>query len=258
MRCVPPGFVGLAGRNVLVTGAASGIAKAIALRLGEEGAVVGALDRDEPGAKQTAAEIARAGGRAHAYAADIADGDAVERAVAAFERDAGAIGGLVNGAGWDLAANFLDTAPEDWRRIIDVNLYGPLHVTRAVLRRMVAAGAGRIVSLSSDAGRVGSSGESVYAACKGGIAAFSKSIAREHARDGIAINVVSPGPTDTPLFASFDASGKLAPALARAIPMRRLARPTDYPGLVAFLLSDEAAFITGQTISVSGGLTMHG
>jgi 2-hydroxycyclohexanecarboxyl-CoA dehydrogenase len=255
---VPPGFLGLVGRNVLVTGAASGIAKAIALRLGEERAVVGALDRDEAGAKQTVAEIASAGGRAFVYAADITDGDAVERAVDAFERDAGAIGGLVNGAGWDLAANFLDTTPDDWRKVIDINLYGPLHVTRAVLRRMVATGAGRIVSLSSDAGRVGSSGEAVYAACKGGITAFSKSIAREHASAGISINVVAPGPTDTPLFARFDPSGKLAGALQRAIPMRRLAQPADYPGLVAFLLSDEAAFITGQTISVSGGLTMHG
>ena len=255
---MPPGFLGLVGRNVLVTGAASGIAKAIALRLGEERAVVGALDRDEGGAKQTAAEIAGAGGRAFAYAADITDGVAVEGAVAEFERDAGAIGGLVNGAGWDLAANFLDTTPDDWRTVIDINLYGPLHVTRAVLRRMVAAHAGRIVSLSSDAGRVGSSGEAVYAACKGGIAAFSKSIAREHAQDGISINVVAPGPTDTPLFARFDASGKLAAALQRAIPMRRLAQPADYPGLVVFLLSDEAGFITGQTISVSGGLTMQG
>ncbi len=253
-----PGFIGLAGKNVLVTGAASGIAKAIALRLGEERAVVGALDRDEAGAKQTVAEIARAGGRAYAYAVDIVDGDAVEHAVAAFEREAGAIGGLVNGAGWDAAANFVDTTSEEWRQVIDINLYGPLHVTLAVLRRMAAAHAGRIVSISSDSGRVGSSGESVYAACKGGIAAFSKSIAREHARDGITINVVAPGPTDTPLFARFDASGKLAAALERAIPMRRLGQPTDYPGLVAFLLSDEAAFITGQTISVSGGLTMHG
>src|SRR4029434_9140620 len=125
--------------------------------------------------------------------------------------------------------NFLDTTPDDWRRVIDINLYGPLHVTRAVLRRMVVARSGRIVSLSSDAGRVGSSGESAYAACKGGIAAFSKSIAREHARDGIAINVVAPGPTDTPLFASFDASGKLAAALERQIPMRRGAPAGGHP-----------------------------
>jgi 2-hydroxycyclohexanecarboxyl-CoA dehydrogenase len=135
---------------------------------------------------------------------------------------------------------------------------GPLNVTRIALARMVEAGAGRIVSFASDAGRVGSSSEAVYAACKGGIVAFSKSVAREMARRGITLNVISPGPTDTPLFASFDASGRLAKALERAIPMGRLARPEDFPGLVAFLLSDDAAFITGQTISVSGGLTMHG
>ena len=123
---------------------------------------------------------------------------------------------------------------------------------------MIAAGGGRVVSIASDAGRVGSTGEAVYAACKGGVIAFSKSVARELARQGINLNVVSPGPTDTPLFASFDPSGKLAAALERQIPMRRLGRPDDYPGLVCFLLSDDAAFITGQTISISGGLTMHG
>jgi 2-hydroxycyclohexanecarboxyl-CoA dehydrogenase len=168
------------------------------------------------------------------------------------------VDGLVNNAGWDHAADFLETDPELWRRIIEINLMGPLHVTRAVLSRMAERGAGRVVSIASDAGRVGSSGEAVYAACKGGIVAFSKSVAREVARQGITLNVVSPGPSDTPLFASFDPSGKLAAALERAIPMRRLGRPDDHPGLVAFLLSDDAAFITGQTISVSGGLTMHG
>ncbi len=164
----------------------------------------------------------------------------------------------MNCAGWDVAANFLDTEPELWRKLIDINLLGPLNVTRLVLARMAEAGAGRIVSIASDAGRVGSSGESVYAACKGGIISFSKSVAREMAKSGITLNVVSPGPTDTPLFANFDASGKLAAALTRAIPMRRLAQPDDFPGIVAFLLSDDAGFITGQTISVSGGLTMHG
>jgi 2-hydroxycyclohexanecarboxyl-CoA dehydrogenase len=114
------------------------------------------------------------------------------------------------------------------------------------------------VSLASDAGRVGSSGEAVYAACKGGIISFSKSVAREVARHGITLNVVSPGPSDTPLFARFDESGKLAAALQRAIPMRRLGQPEDYPGIIAFLISDDASFITGQTVSVSGGLTMHG
>jgi 2-hydroxycyclohexanecarboxyl-CoA dehydrogenase len=142
--------------------------------------------------------------------------------------------------------------------VIDINLYGPLNLTRAVLPGMIERGAGRIVSLASDAGRVGSSGEAVYAACKGGIISFSKSVAREVAQHGITLNVVSPGPSDTPLFARFDESGKLAGALQRAIPMRRLGQPEDYPGLIAFMISDDASFITGQTVSVSGGLTMHG
>ncbi|MEM7411276.1 MAG: SDR family oxidoreductase [Myxococcota bacterium] len=253
-----PGFVGLAGRRVLVTGAASGIARAIALRLGGEGVRVGLLDRDAAGAEQVAAAIRADRGDASCHPADISDATAVASAIDAFESDAGGIDGLVNGAGWDTAADFVATTPEDWRRIIDINLYGPLHVTHAVLSRMASEGAGRIVSLASDAGRVGSSGESVYAACKAGIVGFSKSIAREHAKAGITVNIVSPGPTDTPLFENLDPSGRLGPALERAIPMRRLGQPSDYPGIVAFLLSDEAAFITGQTISVSGGLTMHG
>jgi 2-hydroxycyclohexanecarboxyl-CoA dehydrogenase len=127
-----------------------------------------------------------------------------------------------------------------------------------VLRRLAGAGRGRGVSIASDAGRVGSSGEAVYSACKGGIIAFMKTLAREHARQGITFNSVCPGPTDTPLLDSFDESGRLAQALERAIPMRRLGRPEDFPGIVAFLLSDEASFITGQTVSVSGGLSMQG
>jgi 2-hydroxycyclohexanecarboxyl-CoA dehydrogenase len=249
---------GLAGKPVIVTGAASGIGRATAARLAEEGSAVAIFDLDGEGAERTARALADAGHRALGFAVDITDGAAVERAVEAFEQDAGPIHGLVNNAGWDAAARFLDTDPDLWRKLIDVNLMGPLHVTRAVLTRMQPRGAGRIVSIASDAGRVGSSGESVYAACKGGIVAFTKSVAREMARTGITLNVVSPGPSDTPLFANFDPSGKLAKALERAIPMGRLGKPEDYPGIVAFLLSDDAAFITGQTISVSGGLTMHG
>jgi len=253
-----PGFRGLDGQAVLLTGGASGIGRAIALRLGQEGCKVGILDRDGAGAAATAEAIAAEGGLARAFETDITDLDAVEAAVASFEREVGETTGLVNNAGWDLAAPFLETDAALWRKIVEINLFGPLHVTRAVLTRMVERGRGRIVSVASDAGRVDSSGEAVYAACKGGIVAFSKSVAREVARQGITLNVLSPGPSDTPLFASFDPTGKLAAALERAIPMRRLARPDDHPGLVAFLLSDDAAFITGQTISVSGGLTMHG
>jgi 2-hydroxycyclohexanecarboxyl-CoA dehydrogenase len=248
----------LRGRNVLLTGGASGIGRAVALRLGAEGCRVGILDLDGAGARTTAEAIAAEGGRADAFEADITDPGVVQAAVAAFENAAGSVTGLVNNAGWDRAADFLETDEALWRKVVEINLFGPLHVTRAVLSRMVERGEGRIVSVASDAGRVGSSGEAVYAACKGGIVAFSKSVAREVARHGITLNVLSPGPSDTPLFASFDPTGKLAAALERAIPMRRLGRPDDYPGLVAFLLSDDAAFITGQTISVSGGLTMHG
>jgi len=252
------GLRGLRGKTVLVTGAASGIGRATVERLGEEGARVGILDRDGDGAERAAQTVRTAGGDAWAYPVDITDAEGVERAVAAFVAETGSVAGLVNNAGWDVAKEFVETDADLWRRVIEINLLGPLHVTKAVLLRMLEAGRGRIVSIASDAGRVGSSGEAVYAACKGGMIAFSKSVARETARRGIQLNVVAPGPTDTPLFASFDPSGKLAKALERAIPMRRLGRPDDYPGAVAFLLSDDAAFITGQTISVSGGLTMHG
>ncbi|MBW2291229.1 MAG: SDR family oxidoreductase [Deltaproteobacteria bacterium] len=243
---------------MIVTGAASGIGRAIALRLAEEGARVGIFDLNRAGAEETATAIHAAEGTASAHEVDIANYDAVARAVADFEANGAPVAGLVNNAGWDLASPFLDTNPEQWKKLIDINLLGPINVTKIVLAGMSERGHGRIVNIASDAGRVGSSGESVYAACKGGVIALTKSVAREMARSGITLNCVSPGPSDTPLFADFDPSGKLAKALERAIPMRRLGQPEDYPGIVAFLLSDEAAYITGQTISVSGGLTMHG
>ncbi|MCP4035581.1 MAG: SDR family oxidoreductase [bacterium] len=253
-----PGLVGLNESALIVTGAASGIGRAIALRLAEEGAHVGIFDLDEGGGKETAATVKAGGGRAFCCGVDISDFGAVGAAVAAFEAEIGPTDGLVNCAGWDHAAPFLETDPALWRKLIDINLVGPINMTKVVLDGMNERGHGRIVNIASDAGRVGSSGESVYAACKGGVIALTKSVAREMARTGITLNCVSPGPSDTPLFANFDPSGKLAKALERAIPMRRLGQPEDYPGLVAFLLSDEAAYITGQTISVSGGLTMHG
>jgi 2-hydroxycyclohexanecarboxyl-CoA dehydrogenase len=247
---------GLAGKRVLLTGGGSGIGRATAVRLAEEGCRVGILDIDEAGATKTAGRCA---GQAMVLRADITDRAQVEAAVARFEAD-GPIDLLANVAGWDVMRNFLDTDPTLWDRIIGINLYGPLHLHHVVLPLMVARGFGRVVNVSSDAGRVGSSGEAVYAACKGGIIAFTKTMARELARKGITLNVLCPGPTDTPLFDAVRAASpegaKIGEAMARAIPLKRIGVPEDYPGTIAFLLSDDAAYITGQVISVSGGLTM--
>ncbi|MBI2800219.1 MAG: SDR family oxidoreductase [Gammaproteobacteria bacterium] len=251
---------GLKDKSVIVTGGASGIGQAIAQRLGAEGCKVAIIDRNQQGAESVASAIRNDGGTAYAYTLDITDYAAVAAAIEKFEQAAGALFGLVNNAGWDEAKPFLKTEPEFWRKVIDINLYGPLNFTHCVGRRLAVHGAGRVVSIASDAGRVGSSGEAVYSAAKGGIIACMKTLARELAKQGITFNTVCPGPTDTPLLAAVDAAGggRLVEALQRAIPMRRLAQPTDFPGLVAFLLSDDAGFITGQTISISGGLTMHG
>jgi 2-hydroxycyclohexanecarboxyl-CoA dehydrogenase len=252
---------GLKDRTALVTGGANGIGAAIARRLAEEGCAVGILDLDAAAGEKLAGEIAAAGGRTSFHAVDIADYDAVVGAVAAFESGFGPVSLLVNNAGWDRAANFLDTTPDFWRKIVAINLFGPLNMQHVVLRGMAARGFGRVVNVASDAGRVGSSGEAVYSACKGGIIALTKTLARELVGKGIILNTLCPGPTDTAILRSFlegPDGARIAEGLKRAIPMRRLGAPEDYPGIVAFLLSDDAAYITGQTISVSGGLTMHG
>ena len=191
---------------------------------------------------------------------DITDRTSVETAVAQFEQNSGPIDFLANIAGWERFQNFLDTDIALWDRIIGINLYGPLHLHHVVLPGMVKRGFGRVVNVASDAGRVGSSGEAVASACKGGIIAFTKTMAREVARKGVTLNVLCPGPTDTPLFDEFKAAtpdgAKVGEAMARAVPLKRIGQPDDYPGTIAFLLSDDAAYITGQTLSVSGGLTM--
>jgi 2-hydroxycyclohexanecarboxyl-CoA dehydrogenase len=252
---------GLKDRTVLVTGGANGIGAAIARRLAEEGCAVGILDLDAATGEKLADEIKAAGGRASLHAVDITDYDAVVRAVESIETSFGPPAFLVNNAGWDRAQSFLDTTPEFWRKVVAINLFGPLNVNHVVLRGMAARGFGRVVNIASDAGRVGSSGEAVYSACKGGIIAFTKTVARELVGKGIILNTLCPGPTDTAILRSFlegPDGARIAEGLKRAIPMRRLGVPEDYPGLIAFLLSDDAAYITGQTISVSGGLTMHG
>jgi 2-hydroxycyclohexanecarboxyl-CoA dehydrogenase len=188
---------------------------------------------------------------------DVTDLGSVEAMVALVRERFGRIDVLVNNAGWDEAGPFVESDPAGWDRIIRINLYGVLNVCRTVLPVMVEQRGGSIVNLGSDAGRVGSSGEAVYSAAKGGIIAFTKTIARESARSGINVNVVCPGPTDTPLFASLGGDNpRLRESLTKAIPFRRLAEPADIAAAVAFFASPEAAYLTGQTVSVSGGLTM--
>jgi 2-hydroxycyclohexanecarboxyl-CoA dehydrogenase len=247
-------MIGLGGLVALVTGAGGGIGRAIALRLAREGARVAVTDLDGDAAAAAAGE---AGQGAGALALDVTDEAAVRAAVTRIEAELGPIDVLVNNAGWDKVEPFVESRVETWRRLIAINLEGPLLCAHAVLPGMIARGRGRIVSIASDAGRVGSSGEAVYSAAKAGVIGFSKTLAREVARHGINVNVVCPGPTDTPLFQGIAAENpKLGQALARAIPLGRLARPEEIAGAVAFLASDDAGFITGQTLSVSGGLTM--
>ena len=253
---------GLEGKAAIVTGGGGGIGRAICGRLAEAGARIGIFDRDINAATRTAIESADRGAVAKAYEVDITDYAAVSLAVGAFERDVGPTDILVNNAGWDKFAYFLATEPDLWRKIIAINLEGPINLHHVVLKGMQARRSGRVVNIASDAGRVGSSMEAVYSAAKGGIIAFTKTMAREMARTGVTLNVVCPGPTETPLLAAFAGEGdqgqKVYDGLKRAIPLGRLGQPDDIAGMVAFLTSDEAAYITGQVISVSGGLTMHG
>ncbi|MEY4737729.1 MAG: putative 2-hydroxycyclohexanecarboxyl-CoA dehydrogenase [Pseudomonadota bacterium] len=253
---------GLKDKVVLVTGGAGGIGAATCKRFGEEGAAVAVVDINLAAAQSVADAIVAAGGKAQAFAVDITQQDAVVAGVAAIEAAQGPIDVLVNNAGWDKAGAFLKTDKALWEKIVDINLYGVLYMHHAVLKGMSERGQGRIVNVASDAARVGSSGEAVYALCKGGLISFSKTMARELARKQINVNVVCPGPTDTALFSDFAGEGeqgeKLRGALTKAIPFGRLGQPGDLPGAICFLASDDAAFITGQVISVSGGLTMVG
>lgn len=244
----------LVDKIAIVTGAGQGIGRGIAEKLGAEGATVVVTDLNEATARQTAADL---GGGSVGIAADVTSRESVDAMVTAVQEQFGRIDVLVNNAGWDTAGPFVDSDPADWDRIIAINLYGVLNTSKAVLPIMAEQGHGAVVNLASDAGRVGSSGEAVYSAAKGGVIAFTKATAREMARHQVNANCVCPGPTDTALFASMGGDNpKLREALTRAIPFRRLAQPSDLANMVAFFASDEANFITGQTVSVSGGLTM--
>ena len=249
-------------QTVVVTGGGGGIGGATCRGFAAEGARVAVFDLDPEAAEKVAAAIRAQGGSAKAFRCDITDRASVDAAVAAAESELGPIAVLVNNAGWDVFKPFTKTEPAQWDRLIAINLTGALHMHHAVLPGMAARKRGRIVNIASDAARVGSSGEAVYAACKGGLVSFSKTIAREHARHGITVNVVCPGPTDTALFADYkEGAGnpeKLIEAFTRAIPLGRIGQPGDLPGAVLFFASDDASFVTGQVLSVSGGLTMNG
>ena len=249
---------GLAGKIVIVTGGGSGLGRGMAKRLAAEGAIIAIFDIDNEGAAATLEDIDQGA----SYEVDISNYEACEAAVGKVVEDFGRLDILVNNAGWDLAAPFMDTQPELWTKIVAINLFGPINMHHTAIPHMLKIGRGKIINIASDAGRVGSSGEAVYSACKGGIIAFTKTLSREISRKGININTVCPGPSDTPLFAQFAGPGetgeKLRASLARAIPLKRLGTADDISGMVAFLASDDADFIVGQTISVSGGLTMHG
>lgn len=238
----------------VITGAGSGIGAAIATTFAAEEAVVVVTDR----APELAATVAdRLGPPASAHLVDVTERATVDAMVGSVLAAHGRIDVLVNNAGWDVGKRFIDTDASLWERVIGINYVGVLNTCHAVLPVMAGQGHGSIVNLASDAARVGSSGEAVYAGAKAAVVGFSKAIAREHARDGVNVNVVCPGPTDTALFAAMGGDDpRLRESLIRAIPVRRLGRPQDVAAAVAFLASADAAYITGQTLSVSGGLTM--
>ena len=243
-----------ANKVAIVTGAASGIGRAIALRMADAGATVAALDRDADGLTRTVAAI---GENARAYEVDLGEASAITAARDAIVNDLGVPHVLVNAAGFDRVEPFMSNDDELWQALVAVNFLGPVRLTRAVLDSVLAEGSPlKIVNIASDAGRVGSLGETVYAGTKGAVIAFTKSLAREMARYRINVNCVCPGPTDTPLFASLP--DKVREALIRAIPFRRLARPEEIADSVLFFASGHADYVTGQVLSVSGGLTMAG
>ncbi len=247
-------------RTALITGGGRGIGREICLGLARDGRRVAVADFRQDEAAKTVALIAEAGGTAMAVAMDVADSDSVATGLIEVVDELGPVEILVNCAGWDDLKPFLDTDEAFWDRIIEVNYKGALRTVHGCLPSMIDAGWGRIVNIGSDAGRVGSSLEAVYSGAKGGIIAFTKTIAREVARNGITANTVCPGPTATPLLdeiaSSSDDGDKVIGAMARAVPMKRVGQPDEVASAVVYFCSEAAGFISGQTLSVSGGLTM--
>src|SRR5258708_7246557 len=249
---------GLSGKVAIVTGGGQGIGRAITLRLAEEGCKVAIFDINPDAGLETAKLAPNS--TITTYAVDVGDRASVDRAVAQVEAEVGSIWVLVNNAGWDRPMPFLKTDKDLWDKIIRINLYGPLNTHHAIAPLMVERGGGRIINIASDAARVGTSDEAVYSACKGGLISFTKSIARELARKNVLLNAVCPGPTNTPMMAAVLGEGEQAvkwkDAMVRGIPLKRMGEPDDYAGIIALLASEDGKFITGQAISVSGGMNM--
>jgi 2-hydroxycyclohexanecarboxyl-CoA dehydrogenase len=249
---------GLSGKVAVVTGGGQGIGRGLTLRLAEEGCKIAIFDINPQAGNETAKLAAQA--IIKTYAVDVGDAASVNEAVSKVEAELGPIWLLVNNAGWDRPMPFLKTDKELWDKIIRINLYGPLNTHKAIAPLMAERGGGRIVNIASDAARVGTSDEAVYSACKGGLISFTKSLARELARKNVLLNAVCPGPTNTPMMLAVLGEGEQAvkwkDAMVRGIPLRRMGEPDDYGGIVAMLASDDGKYITGQTISVSGGMNM--
>ena len=244
----------LSGKTALVTGAASGIGLATAARLAEAGCRVILTDINAAAGDKAAAALRATGAAASFMTMNVMELAAAQAVAEQVRAESGRLDVLVNAAGWDIIEPFMDNTPDYWAKVVGLNLMGPIQVTRAMLALLIASGNGAIVNVGSDAGRVGSFGETVYAGAKGGVIAFTKSLAREMARKQVRVNCVCPGPTDTPLFATH--SEKMRQALIGAIPMKRLGKPSEVADAVLFFASDRSSFVTGQVLSVSGGLTM--
>ena len=238
----------------VVTGAASGIGKATAEALAEAGATVVCGDIDREKGEAAAAAIRDKGQKAEFFAVDMTDEASINAFAEAVQAKIGAVDILINGAGWGQTRPFWETTPELWEKLVALNFVGPMKLVKALLPRMLERGSGKIVNIASDAGRVGSLGETVYSGAKGGLIAFTKSLARETARYNINVNCVCPGPTETPLL--FAVPEKHLELFKKAIPFRRFGKPSEVADAVVFFASDRASYITGQVLSVSGGLTM--
>lgn len=252
----------LKGKVAFITGAGRGIGLAIAQTLARQGASVVLTDLDEGAVSKEAKRLQEGGTKALAFKMDVTDLQAVRVVGKSVEKELGGVDIFVNNAGFDRILPFLETTPEFWEKILAINFKGLLNCAHVLLPQMIQKNEGKVIAISSDAARVGSTGESVYAGSKAAVIAFCKTLAREYARNNVKVNVVCPGPTETQLIEDMSQESEMAKkvfsSMERIIPLRRMAKPQDIANAVAFFASSEADYITGQVLSVSGGLTMVG